>query len=67
MCDVTNDMTMTLAKACVAHAYMYQHVVASEEPRWIIGAFATVDNHWISPLFRLAYDKSNRVVRVTIE
>ena len=67
MCDVTNDMTMTSAKICVAHAHTYRHVVASEEPRWIMGACATVDDRWISPLFKLADDKTNRLVRVTTQ
>ena len=42
-------------------------MVASEEPRWIMGACAIVDDRWISPVFRLADDKANRVMSLTIE
>ena len=42
-------------------------MVASEEPRWIMGACAIVDDRWISLVFRLADDKANRVMHVTIE
>ena len=32
-----------------------------------MGLLAEVDDRWISPVFRLADDKANRVMHVTIE